>query len=31
MIGLSIGSFDFEDINESEIQKDIDMLSAVEI
>ena len=31
MIGLSIGSFDFADINESEIPKDILMLSAVAI
>ena len=31
MIGLSIGSFDFADINESEIPQDILMLSAVAI
>jgi len=31
MIGLSVGSFDFADINESEIPQDIAMLSAVAI
>lgn len=31
MIGISVGSFDFADINESEIPQDIAMLSAVAI